>query len=114
MKVTGSMERTRIEATARRLAAAVVAAHGAYERARRRDPEARGACVELADRVQDLATMVALLPRAHELRIAAEIADATHARWRLDPQSESLQLTIAIAFVERALLDTDPTFRAVA
>ena len=104
------MERTAIEARARRLAAALIATHevldrGEQDRRPGADPSLRRA---LYERAQDLTTMTALLPRTHVLRLAAEHVARTIDEWAVQPAGTedgrvgSLSMVIAISMLRRA------------
>lgn len=110
MTTVAAMERTAIEARARRLAAALIATHEVLDRSERdgrpgADPSLRRA---LYERAQDLTTMTALLPRTHMLRLSAEHVARTVDEWAVQPVGTedgrvgSLSMVIAISMLRRA------------
>jgi hypothetical protein len=114
---TSIHERRAIEARVRRLAEAVIRAHEELDRHELGlgDAGADGSLLrrELGERVEDFASMLALLPRAHPLRIVGDLACTAHARWSeqragTEPaRARGVSLVLALALVHRAIHEGD-------
>jgi hypothetical protein len=120
MDVASGIERLSIVARAKRLAHALVTTHvelDALERDGGTDPGGTRRSA-LHEQALDLATLTALLPRTHTLRLAAEHAARTVEEWALQPvgtedaRAGSLSMVIAMSLLRRTLTDTDRALAA--